>query len=76
MSSSASTSTETNTSQFFSTGSVVDSPNCSFRRHWRFVALLRFCRDHVGPEGKLIAFGVESTGAYASDWRRSRAVTA
>jgi transposase len=29
-----------------------------------FAALLGFCRDHVGPEGSLIAFGVEGTGSY------------
>jgi transposase len=29
-----------------------------------FGALLSFCRDHVGPEGTIIAFGVEGTGSY------------
>ena len=29
-----------------------------------FQALLEFCRDHVGPEGCLVAFGVEGTGSY------------
>jgi transposase len=29
-----------------------------------FAALLGFCRDHVGPEGSLVAFGVEGTGSY------------
>ena len=29
-----------------------------------FATLLSFSRDHIGPEGSLIAFGVEGTGSY------------
>lgn len=29
-----------------------------------FIVLLELCRDHVGPEGRLVAFGVEGTGSY------------
>ena len=65
MSSSASTPTKTSTSRLCSTASAAvsarmfipatapGSPIC-----------LSFCRDHVGPEGRLVAFGVEGTGSY------------
>ena len=29
-----------------------------------FTALLAFSGDHVGPEGCIVAFGVEGTGSY------------
>jgi len=29
-----------------------------------FAALLTFCHDHVGADGRLVAFGVEGTGSY------------
>ena len=65
MSSSASTPTKTNTSQFCSTVSAARLGELFIPTTTAgFTVLLELCREHVGPEGRLIAFGVEGTGSY------------